>query len=73
MTNQLESPTIRIEKGGPCQAESSMPVHNAKSEVVGRQRRRFLLCRCGGSGNKPYHNGKHWSNGFQAAGDAREA
>lgn len=50
-----------------------MPVHNAEGEVVGRQRRRFLLCRCGGSGNKPFCDGTHWSNGFQAADGAPEA
>jgi CDGSH-type Zn-finger protein len=64
MTAQPDEPKITIEKDGPYRVEGSVPVHNAKGEVVGRQRRRFLLCRCGGSSRKPFCHASHETNGF---------
>ena len=66
MTDQPDAPKSTIEKDGPYRAQGAVPVHNAEGEVVGRQRRRFLLCRCGGSSRKPFCDGTHWSNWFQA-------
>jgi len=31
---------------------------------AGATSQRLTLCRCGGSKNKPFCDGAHWSNGF---------
>ncbi|WP_018465076.1 CDGSH iron-sulfur domain-containing protein [Calidithermus timidus] len=54
-----ENGPIVIETGGRC------VFRDARGERV-IEKPRVSLCRCGGSGNKPFCDGSHKTNGFAA-------
>ena len=65
---------MRLEflENGPSRVEGKRFVVRVgeKEEVL--ERPRVFLCRCGGSGNKPFCDGTHKRIGFQAPGGVLE-
>ena len=72
-----KDPEIRITKNGPYRVSGDVPLSrqtilcNAKGESVEWQEgegypagQQYALCRCGGSGNKPFCDGTHLKNHF---------
>ncbi|MCO5190407.1 MAG: CDGSH iron-sulfur domain-containing protein [Anaerolineae bacterium] len=57
--------TIMGRRNGPLVVRGNMEVKSADGRSVMRTRR-TLLCRCGGSANKPFCDGTHNVNGFSA-------
>lgn len=62
--DQQRAPAITVTKDGPyavvggARLLGQSPVHGASTE-------HYTLCRCGGSKNKPFCDGTHWSIGFK--------
>jgi CDGSH-type Zn-finger protein len=60
-------PELRSEIGvvddGPLFVTGGVPVRRADGQEM-EARNRMTLCRCGGSGNKPFCDGSHKENGF---------
>jgi CDGSH-type Zn-finger protein len=62
----LDRPQIMVEENGPywvCEADIDAP---APGE--GASGEKFVLCRCGMSGNKPYCDGTHRDKGWKSRG-----
>lgn len=59
-----EGPAITVLKDGPLAVAGRPRLQSADSDAY-ESRARYTLCRCGGSGNKPFCDGSHWSIGFQ--------
>ena len=57
-------PSIAIERDGPVWVRGGVPVIAADGTPY-EVRNRQTLCRCGGSGNKPFCDGTHRMNGFR--------
>jgi CDGSH-type Zn-finger protein len=55
---------ITVSKDGPYRVSGAIDL---LTDVwgAGASRDHYALCRCGGSKNKPFCDGTHWSNGFQ--------
>jgi len=60
-TDLVITPTVN----GSVRIEGSFELHNSRGELLSRGWNTWL-CRCGGSGNKPFCDGTHRRNGFQA-------
>lgn len=58
------SPSIFIAPNGPY-VVSGRPALNDTKRGEGASEEHFTMCRCGGSKNKPFCDGTHWSNGFK--------
>ena len=58
-----EKPTIESTKNGPFKVSNITDLKNYKKEPIDSKPLTFL-CRCGGSGNKPFCDGTHVKNGF---------
>jgi CDGSH-type Zn-finger protein len=60
--------TIRVRQNGPLLVEGDdvtvVDWNGNQYEIV---KRPFVMCRCGGSKNKPFCDGSHRTNGFQAS------
>jgi len=60
----VRAPGITVTKDGPYAVVGAIPLtgqvagENAATEC-------YALCRCGGSKNKPFCDGTHWSIGFK--------
>ena len=61
------APGVTASTNGPYFVGGSVPVTSPDGTPY-EVRARFALCHCGGSGNKPFCDGTHWSNGFKAYG-----
>jgi 3-phenylpropionate/trans-cinnamate dioxygenase ferredoxin subunit len=60
--------TIRVRQNGPYLVESEdAVVVDWNGNQYQLAKRPFALCRCGASTNKPFCDGTHSRNGFQAA------
>jgi uncharacterized Fe-S cluster protein YjdI len=59
-----EPTTIEPRPNGPLFLRGRVRIVDADGNVV-REDTRVALCRCGGSGNKPFCDGTHRTNGFQ--------
>ena len=59
--------TIMVRPDGPliCGSDSVVLVQDADGNIIA-QEKELALCRCGGSANKPFCDGSHKRNGFQA-------
>lgn len=59
--------TIMVRPDGPliCGSETQLTVEDAEGIILA-QEKELALCRCGGSANKPFCDGSHKKNGFQA-------
>ncbi len=58
-----ERADITIEKNGPYWVQDAVPPVEPKGE--GMTERKYVLCRCGMSGNKPYCDGSHGDKGWR--------
>ena len=58
--------TIVCQANGPLAVTGDFELVDAKGTVVARGNSAWL-CRCGGSGNKPFCDGTHKKNGFKAS------
>ena len=56
---------VTPQTNGPLVVEGTLELCAASGRTVARQTR-VVLCRCGGSGNKPFCDGTHKKNGFTA-------
>ena len=56
-------PAIFVAPNGPYVVTGGPELRNTRNE--GGSTERFALCRCGGSGNKPFCDGSHRHNGFE--------
>jgi len=54
---------FKVNKGGPLEITGFFRVADASGKIIENEGPVFL-CRCGGSGNKPYCDGSHNRNGF---------
>ncbi len=59
--------TVQVRRNGPLFVRGELQVTTTGQQVT-RETPRMALCRCGGSGNKPYCDGTHRGNGFEAEG-----
>jgi uncharacterized Fe-S cluster protein YjdI len=57
--------TITFEKDGPIFVRGAVPLSDGAGNAYEDAGARYALCRCGGSGNKPYCDGTHASMGFE--------
>ena len=60
------APSIGPIPNGPLWVRGGIPVETSDGYTF-EVRNRVTLCRCGGSQNKPFCDGAHKSNGFQAS------
>ena len=59
--------TIRVIRNGPCRVEGAVELQNdAGDPIETRPDKPFFLCRCGESARKPFCDGTHKRNGFEA-------
>jgi CDGSH-type Zn-finger protein len=56
---------VEPRRNGPLALSGNLELCSGTGRTIGRTTR-ALLCRCGGSANKPYCDGTHARNGFQA-------
>src|SRR5207237_1053961 len=57
-TQQPEQPTVRASENGPLLVSGGVRVLDAEGAVL-YEGEKAALCRCGGSGNKPFCDGTH--------------
>ncbi len=57
--------TIKVSNNGPYVVSGAVEVRDADGNAY-TVKETFALCRCGGSSNKPFCDGTHSRNGFQA-------
>ena len=57
--------TIAFEKDGPIYVRGPMPLADGEGNRYPDTGARYALCRCGGSGNKPFCDGTHRTMGFE--------
>lgn len=62
-------PNVNIEvlKDGPVLITGLITLRNSAGAEIPVEKETIALCRCGHSGNKPFCDGGHKSEGFQAA------
>lgn len=59
--------TIRVIRNGPCRIDGELQLQDdAGNPISTRAGKATFLCRCGGSANKPFCDGTHKRNGFEA-------
>jgi hypothetical protein len=56
-------PAVFVAPNGPYVVTGSPDLQDT-AWGAGASAERFTLCRCGGSKNKPFCDGTHWSSGF---------
>jgi CDGSH-type Zn-finger protein len=61
----VDKPTIEPTINGPYRVRNLKRLINSKGETITTQPEMYL-CRCGGSGNKPFCDGTHMSIGFKS-------
>ncbi|HLZ71952.1 MAG TPA: CDGSH iron-sulfur domain-containing protein [Dehalococcoidia bacterium] len=57
---------VVVRPNGPYIIEGPLTVVDIEGKEYKSDRPRIALCRCGGSGNKPFCDGSHQRNGFEA-------
>ncbi|HEY3202192.1 MAG TPA: (4Fe-4S)-binding protein [Thermoanaerobaculia bacterium] len=57
--------TLTLEKDGPIYVRGPMPLTEGNGNRYEDASTRYALCRCGGSGNKPFCDGTHRTMGFE--------
>jgi len=62
--DQQRAPAITVTKGGPYAVVGGVRLLG-QSHAQGASTEHYTLCRCGGSRNKPFCDGTHWSIGFK--------
>jgi CDGSH-type Zn-finger protein/ferredoxin len=61
--DQQREPTITVSKDGPYRVTGGIDLRDER-RAQGASTEHYALCRCGGSTNKPFCDGTHWSNNF---------
>lgn len=61
---ELASPSVAVTKNGPYAVAGGVALVDPTTGQTSPGAR-YTLCRCGGSRNKPFCDGSHWSNGFE--------
>ncbi len=56
---------VAFEKDGPIYVHGPMPLLDGAGNRYEDAGTRYALCRCGGSGNKPFCDGTHRTMGFE--------
>jgi uncharacterized Fe-S cluster protein YjdI len=56
---------VAVQKDGPVYVRGPLPLVDAAGNRWEDAGHRYALCRCGGSGNKPYCDNTHVSMGFE--------
>ncbi len=62
--DQQREPAITVTKDGPYAVTGGVQLPG-QSWAQGASTEHYTLCRCGGSRNKPFCDGAHWSIGFK--------
>jgi CDGSH-type Zn-finger protein len=62
----LEKATIKVRLNGPYLVQGPVVLKDADGNQFEFPGDNFVLCRCGGSNNKPFCDGTHQQIGFQA-------
>ena len=62
-----QPPSITVTKDGPYEVTGGVALLG-QVWAQGASTERYTLCRCGGSRNKPFCDGTHWSIGFKDEG-----
>ncbi len=57
--------TLTLVKDGPIHVRGPMPLNDAQGNRRDDAGHRYALCRCGGSGNKPFCDNTHRTMGFE--------
>lgn len=60
---EKEKAKFRVIEGGPLEVTGSYSITGTDGKTLDVKGPAYL-CRCGGSGNKPFCDGTHNSNGF---------
>jgi uncharacterized Fe-S cluster protein YjdI len=63
-TSRQEPPEVRASANGPLLLSGGVRILDAEGNVL-YEGEKAALCRCGGSGNKPFCDGTHEKNGFR--------
>ena len=63
MTMDDSNTQFKVLANGPLEVTGNFRIVNSKGKII-RNKGPVYLCRCGGSGNKPYCDGAHKRNGF---------
>lgn len=59
--------TIRVIRNGPCRIDGEIELQDdGGNPIATRPGKPTFLCRCGDSANKPFCDGTHKRNGFEA-------
>lgn len=66
-----QAPGVTVVPGGPYAVRGGGRIEGADL-AEGASREHFTLCRCGGSRNKPFCDGTHWSRDFDENTPPRE-
>jgi uncharacterized Fe-S cluster protein YjdI len=64
LANRVEAPQIQASENGPLLVSGGVRVLDAEGNVL-FEGEKAALCRCGGSGNKPFCDGTHKTNDFR--------
>ena len=62
--DQQQEPSITVTKDGPYEVVGGVQLLE-QTWAQGAPTEHYTLCRCGGSRNKPFCDGAHWSIGFK--------
>jgi CDGSH-type Zn-finger protein len=62
----MEKVKIQAKTNGPYLVEGEVELLDGSGKAIKVEKKTFALCRCGGSQNKPFCDGTHAKNGFQA-------
>ena len=60
---QQRAPAFTVTRDGPYTVVGAIPLSGQATDAIGAMEC-YALCRCGGSKNKPFCDGTHWSIGF---------
>ena len=58
--------TVTPRKNGPYMVQGTLQLLDSEGNIVELKDDPIFLCRCGGSSNKPFCDGTHRNNGFEA-------
>lgn len=63
MENKDQLTTFSLIKNGPVEVKGDFRITGSDGKLI-ETGKTIYLCRCGGSGNKPFCDGTHNKNGF---------
>jgi CDGSH-type Zn-finger protein len=63
--SESADPLVEVTDNGPYRVEGGIPVRAPNGSPI-EAPRKYFLCRCAHSSNKPFCDGTHWYIGFKA-------